>query len=44
MDLPDALPPDLDFDYYVARATAMLDDFAPKIRKSASEPIAMAAE
>lgn len=43
MDLPPALPADIDFDYYVARATAMLDDFEPKAKKNGSRGIALAA-
>jgi hypothetical protein len=44
MDLPAQLPADLDYDYYVQRAVGMLADFSPKVRKSASEGIAIAAE
>lgn len=44
MDLPETLPPDLDFAYYVERAMAMLGDFEPKKKKSASEGIAIAAQ
>lgn len=40
MTLPDAIPPDLNYDYYVERAIGLLADFAPK--KSAAEKKALA--
>ena len=43
MDLPSTLPADLDYDYYVKRAEAMLQDFEPKAAKSGSRGIASAA-
>ena len=40
MDLPEGIPPDLNYPYYVERAIALLDDFQPKKPKKASEPVA----
>ena len=41
MTLPDSIPEDLDYDYYVDRAQKMIDDFYPKVKvQKASDKIA----
>lgn len=40
MVLPDGIPEDLDYDYYVTRAQKMIDDFYPKVKKVKAGAIA----
>lgn len=42
MVLPDQLPVDIDWEYYIERAKGMIEDFYPKVKKAsqgASEPV-----
>lgn len=43
MDLPEGIPADLNYPYYVERAIALLDDFQPKKPKKTQEAVASAA-
>lgn len=38
MVLPDSIPADLDFDYYIERAQKMIEDFYPKVKKEKVKP------